>query len=54
MNKEPNNKNAKELLLKVDGELKREEVEKMEVKSKGGKRLVIEETDGETEDDEED
>ena len=53
MNKEPNNKNAKELLLKVDGELKKEEDEKMEVKSKGGKRLVIEETDGETEDEEE-
>ena len=51
--KEPNNKKAQELFDDIEKALKKENKEKSEVKAKGGKRLTIEETDGEEESEEE-
>jgi len=51
--KEPANKNAKELADNLNLAMKKESAEKEEVQAKGGKRLTIEETDGDSEDDEE-
>lgn len=48
LTKEPNNKKAQELLDDVKKSLKVYQKESDEVKSKGGKRIVIEETDGES------
>jgi tetratricopeptide (TPR) repeat protein len=46
---EPSNGKATELAEKINAALKTDEVEKKTVESKGGKRMVIEETDGESE-----
>ena len=53
VSKEPNNKKAVELRDDIKKALKREKDEAEEIKAKGGKRLTIEETDGD-EDSEED